>query len=221
MRDEMVDNQLKTRGIRQPAVLGAMPKVPRHLFVPAGEQPNAYVDGPLPIGLGQTISQPYIVAYMTQELALEPQDRVLEIGTGSGYQTAVLAEIAQEVYTVELLGPLQEQAQKILAGLGYRNIHYRLGDGWEGWPEHAPYDKIIVTAAAVEIPKALAAQLKEGGRIVIPVGAHAEAQRLLAAEKHDGMLQTKEAFAVRFVPLVQSNATDPKKKGDRDGKEES
>ncbi len=171
--------------------------MPEHL------QAYAYDDRPLPIGLGQTISQPYIVALMTQALELTPDTKVLEIGTGSGYQTAILAELAKEVYTVEVRPELQERAKKILEELGYTNIHYRVGDGWEGWPEEAPFDAIIVTAAAAEWPQALINQLAEGGRMVIPIGREDWNQTLWLVTKIDGNLIKESLGPVRFVPLIK------------------
>ena len=173
---------IKRRGIKDERVLQALLKVPRHLFVPEDLVHNAYVDAPLPIGMGQTISQPYIVALMTEALELDENSRVLEIGTGSGYQAAILAEIAKEVYTVERIPQLLERAQRVLKSLGYNNIHFKLGDGTEGWEEFAPYDAIIVTAGAPDIPEPLVKQLKEGGRLVIPVGDELT-QRLLRIRK--------------------------------------
>gem|GEM_PF-912409 len=170
-RQKMVERQIKDRGIADKKVLETMAKVERHLFVPEGLREAAYEDTPLPIGDGQTISQPYIVAYMTEAARLGPSDRVLEIGTGSGYQAAVLAEIVKEVYTIEILKPLADSAGARLKELGYENIDLRRGDGYKGWPEQAPFDAIIVTAAPPEIPEDLVDQLKVGGRMVVPVGA--------------------------------------------------
>lgn len=170
--------KIRRHGIKDPRVLEAILKVPRHLFVPKELIHEAYVDAPLPIGEGQTISQPYIVALMTEALELDENSKVLEIGTGSGYQAAILAEIAKEVYTVERIPSLKEKARKVLDALGYENIKFKVGDGTEGWPEYAPYDAIIVTAGAPEIPKPLVEQLKVGGRLVIPVGDELT-QRLL------------------------------------------
>jgi protein-L-isoaspartate(D-aspartate) O-methyltransferase len=199
-RKTMVAEQIAERGIHDPAIINVMCRVPRHIFVPDEYQEQAYYDGPLPIGHGQTISQPYIVAYMTDLLRIKPSDRVLEIGTGSGYQTAVLAELAAEVFTVEINEPLSNEARSRLLALGYSNIRFRTGNGWKGWPEEAPFDKIIVTAAPAEMPEALCAQLKEGGKIVIPVGV--ESQSIIEGEKHHGNIQTHSKIAVRFVPLV-------------------
>jgi protein-L-isoaspartate(D-aspartate) O-methyltransferase len=184
-------------------VMEAMRKVPRDAFVPEELKPFAFDNGPLSIGHGQTISQPYIVALMTDLLELEPDHRVLEIGTGSGYQTAVLAELARQVYTVELIAALSEAAAKRLRKLHYGNIEFRIEDGHEGWPEHAPYDGIIVTAAAAFIPPALIAQLRPGGRLVIPVGQPYQHQELIVVEKNErGETQIHEILGVAFVPLV-------------------
>ena len=189
--------------ITDPDVLAAVERVPRHRFVPKHLQQQAYDDRPLPIGQGQTISQPFVVALMTQALALTPESRVLEIGTGSGYQTAILAELAGEVYTVEVRSDLQARAKRILDALGYANIHYRTGDGWAGWPEKAPFDAIIVTAAAPEWPRALISQLAEGGRMVIPVGEQDWNQTLWLLTKLDGNLIKDSLGPVRFVPLIK------------------
>ena len=189
--------------ITDPRVLDAIERVPRHRFVPEHLQQYAYDDRPLPIGLGQTISQPYIVALMTQSLDLTPETKVLEIGTGSGYQTAILAELAGQVYTVEVHPELQERARRILDELGYTNIHYRIGDGWEGWPEEAPFDAIIVTAAADEWPQALINQLAEGGRMVLPIGKKGWSQTLWLVTKLDGHLIKESLGPVRFVPLIK------------------
>ena len=185
-------------------VLTAMNKVPRHRFVPADQEPNAYANRPLPIGNGQTISQPFIVALMTDMLGLKATDRVLEIGTGCGYQAAVLAELAREVYTIEIVAPLAREAAARFAELGYRNINARSGDGYRGWPAHAPFDAIIVTAAAPEVPPALIEQLKPGGKLVIPVGAQWSGQELRIIEKDQhGKTTTRNALPVRFVPLTR------------------
>lgn len=201
MRHQMVETQIQARGINDERVLAAMRKVPRHEFVPIVEKLLAYSDSPLPIGHQQTISQPYIVALMTELLQLQPNERVFEIGTGSGYQAAILAEIAKEVYTVEIVEPLYEEAKVRLEKMGYSNIHVRRGDGTKGWPEAAPFDKMMVTAAGLKIPDALVLQLKEGGRIVMPVGE--KEQILVVGEKRGGVLQTYETIPVRFVPLVE------------------
>jgi len=185
-------------------VLTAMNKVPRHRFVPADQEPNAYANRPLPIGNGQTISQPFIVALMTDMLGLKATDRVLEIGTGCGYQAAVLAELAREVYTIEIVAPLAREAAARFAELGYRNVNASSGDGYRGWPAHAPFDAIIVTAAAPEVPPALIEQLKPGGKLVIPVGAQWSGQELRIIEKDQhGKTTTRNALAVRFVPLTR------------------
>ncbi len=197
----MTDSQIRARGVRDPRVLAAMAKVPRHLFVPEHLRSRAYSDEPLPIGEGQTISQPYIVAYMTEALGLRGGERILEIGTGSGYQTAVLAECGRDVWTVEILEPLSRRARSVLDGLGYRAVHYRVGDGWAGWPEEAPFDAIIVTAAAAEMPAALEAQLAVGGRMVIPVGTGL--QELVLVRRRKSGLARERLLAVRFVPLIR------------------
>jgi protein-L-isoaspartate(D-aspartate) O-methyltransferase len=184
-------------------VLAAMNKVPRHRFVPLDLAGTAYSNRPLPIGLGQTISQPFIVALMTDLLDLEPQHKVLEVGTGSGYQAAVLAELAREVYTIEIVEPLAREAAKRLESLGYRNVHTRSGDGYRGWPEQAPFDAIMVTAGARELPAPLVEQLKPGGKLVIPVGPQLTGQQLLVIEKDaSGKTKTRNVLAVRFVPLT-------------------
>lgn len=184
-------------------VMAAMAKVPRHKFVPPDEVPYAYENRPLPIGYGQTISQPYIVALMTDLTQVGPGDVVLEIGTGSGYQAAILAELAQAVYTMEIIEPLAVQAGERLGRLGYAKVQARLGDGYHGWPEHGPYDAILVTAAASHVPPPLIAQLKAGGRMVIPVGAPFMIQYLLLIEKAgDGSVSTRQVLPVSFVPLV-------------------
>ena len=172
-----------------------MSDVPRHRFVPTGMQDQAYADFPLPIGHGQTISQPYVVAFMTQMLEVRPEDKILEIGTGCGYQAAVLARLAKQVYTIEIVEPLADEARKLLAELGYKNISVKAGDGFEGWPEHAPFDKIILTCAVKEIPPALIEQLKEGGRIIAPMGATHEVQQLVIATKQAGSSQTQGGAA--------------------------
>lgn len=200
-RARMVETQIQARGVSNPAVLEAMARVPRHVFIPEDLSPYAYSDEPLPIGRGQTISQPYIVAYMTEALGLRRGDRVLEVGTGSGYQTAVLAEVAGEVWTIELVEELSLRAKETLDGLGYAKVHYRVGDGSSGWPEEAPFDAILVTAAASSIPEALEGQLAPGGRMIIPVGV--ESQILVLVSHQGGRLKKKNLLGVRFVPLVQ------------------
>ncbi len=200
----MVEEQLRGRDIEDPRVLAAMGRVPRHLFVPAALRFRAYADHPLPIGNGQTISQPYIVALMTQLAEIEPDDVVLEIGTGSGYQAAVLSEIAKEVYTIEIVADLAESARARLAELGYSDVTVRTGDGYLGWKEKAPFDAILVTAAAPEVPPPLVEQLAPGAILVIPVGPQSEVQSLLRIQKAaDGSTVTREILPVVFVPLVR------------------
>ena len=200
-REKMVETQIKARGVKDTRVLEAMLKVPRHLFVEEALRDQAYGDFPLPIGEGQTISQPYIVAIMTEALELKGSERVLEVGTGSGYQTAILAELALWIYTIEKYSSLLERAKNILIKLGYKNISFKLGDGSLGWKEVAPFDAIIVTAAAPKIPQPLIDQLLEGGRIVIPVGDE-YSQVLVKGIKRDGKLHTQTLEPVRFVKLV-------------------
>ena len=201
-REEMVRNQLVAGGIRNPEVLQAMTEVARHEFVPTSLRPYAYADGPLPIGHGQTISQPFIVAYMTQALELTKEHRVLEVGTGSGYQAAILGKLAKEVYTIEIVPPLAESAKGILSKLGFENVHVRLGDGYLGWPEKAPFDAIIVTCAPDHVPEPLVSQLKEGGRLVIPVGAAGGIQQLVLLRKRNGQISKEKMLDVRFVPMT-------------------
>jgi protein-L-isoaspartate(D-aspartate) O-methyltransferase len=200
LRERMVREQLKGRDIVDTRVLEAMLRVPRHEFVPQSIIGSAYDDSALPLKLGQTISQPYIVAYMTQVLELEGSEKVLEIGTGSGYQAAVLAEIVPEVYTIEILPELSESAKAVLSRLGYENIHFRIGDGFMGWPEQAPFDGIIVTAAPENVPQPLIDQLKEGGRMVIPVGRGNQDLLLLTKEKSG--ITRRATIPVRFVPMT-------------------
>jgi protein-L-isoaspartate(D-aspartate) O-methyltransferase len=186
------------------AVMTAMGKVPRHRFVPPAQERFAYDNRPLPIGEGQTISQPYIVALMTDLLELKPSDRVLEVGTGSGYQAAVLGELVASVYTIEIVEPLGRRAAKLLGELGYRNVQVRTGDGYGGWPEAAPFDAILVTAAPAAVPQPLIDQLKPGGKMVVPVGAPFEVQHLLLVQKQaDGSTTTRRTLPVRFVPLTR------------------
>jgi protein-L-isoaspartate(D-aspartate) O-methyltransferase len=201
-RQQMVEQQLKPRGIKDERVLAAMAKVPREEFVPAYQRSDAYQDGPLPIGYDQTISQPYIVAFMTEQLRLKPSDRLLEIGSGSGYQAAVLAELVAEVYTIEIIEPLAKTAQATLHRLGYKNVHLKVGDGYQGWPEEAPFDAIIVTCAPENVPQPLADQLKDGGRMVIPVGERF-AQQLYLLENKNGQLKQSATLPVRFVPMTR------------------
>ncbi len=209
----MVETQIRLRGVSDAAVLRAMERVPRHRFVSFQYQFQAYGDHPLPIGYGQTISQPYIVALMTEMLRLKPGDRVLEIGTGCGYQTAVLAEIIDEVYTVEVIPQLAEESSRRLDELGYGRVHVRCGDGYEGWAEHAPYDGIIVTAAALEIPPALLEQLADHGRLVIPLGERFGGQDLWLLEKHGARIERRNYGGVLFVPLVRGRKPEA---GERD-----
>jgi protein-L-isoaspartate(D-aspartate) O-methyltransferase len=176
--------------------------VPREEFVPADERGEAYEDGPLPIGHGQTISQPYIVAFMTEQLRLKSSDRVLEIGTGSGYQAAILAELVSEIYSVEIVEPLAKNAEATLQRLGYKNVHVKIGDGYKGWPDAAPFDAIIVTCAPEKVPQPLIDQLKDGGRVVIPVGERF-AQQLYLLEKKNGQMKESVTLPVRFVPMVR------------------
>ncbi|MEB3346468.1 protein-L-isoaspartate(D-aspartate) O-methyltransferase [Aquimarina gracilis] len=201
-RKAMVTNQLIARGINDPATLRAMRKVPREAFVPKSIREHAYQDNPLPIGQGQTISQPYIVAFMTQILQLKPNYKVLEIGTGSGYQAAVLAEIVRSVYTIEIVEELGVSAKKVFQKLGYTNVITRIGDGYNGWEEHAPFDAIIVTAGIEEIPQPLLDQLAEGGRMIIPVGPSNQ-RNLVLVTKKKGKIKTKKVLPVRFVPFVR------------------
>jgi len=200
-RESMVETQIKARGIKNPEVLKAMLKVERHRFVPHHLQNQAYEDHPLPIGQDQTISQPYIVALMTELLELKGKEKVLEIGTGSGYQAAVLAELAKEVYTIEIIEPLALSAQKHLQELGYRNIKVKAGDGYLGWPQYAPFDAIIVTAAPDHIPQPLINQLIEGGRMVLPVGNYPY-QELKMIIKKSGKPEISDILPVLFVPMT-------------------
>jgi protein-L-isoaspartate(D-aspartate) O-methyltransferase len=199
-RRRMVEEQIAARGVRDTRVLAAVRKIPRHLFVPPQMQPYAYADEPLPIGYGQTISQPYIVAFMSEALELKPQDRVLEIGTGSGYQAAVLAELTREVYSIEIVEPLGKEAAERLKRLGYTNVKLRIGDGYRGWPEAAPFDAIMVTAAPGHVPPALVEQLREGGRLVLPVGRFF--QDLIRIRRTPKGTRQESLLPVRFVPMV-------------------
>ena len=204
LRKLMIKNQLQSRGIRDDAVLEVMRSVERHNFVPENYRDRAYSDGPLPIGHGQTISQPYIVAFMTEQLQVSSQHKVLEIGTGSGYQAAILGELAKHVFTIEIIPELAEGAKNILNHLSYKNITVRAGDGYKGWPEEAPFERIMVTAAPAEVPQTLVDQLAPGGRMILPVGAQFLVQYLWVIEKDDQEIVTKEKILpVRFVPMVK------------------
>jgi len=200
-RERMVKEQIVMRGVVEERVLAAMRKVPREEFVPEEYRAESYTDRPLPIGYDQTISQPFIVAFMTEELRPQSTHRVLEIGTGSGYQAAILAELVAEVYSVEIIEPLAKNAESTLQRLGYKNVYVRAGDGYKGWPEHAPFDSIIVTCAPERVPQPLIDQLKEGGRMIIPVGAKF-AQELYLLEKKNGRLEQSAVLPVRFVPMA-------------------
>ena len=202
-RKTMVAKQLKARDIYDRSTLAAMSKVPREQFVPVEVRAYSYSDGPLPIGEGQTISQPYIVAYMTQVLRPKPDHRVLEVGTGSGYQAAVLAEIVDSVYTIEIVDKLGIKSANLLKSLGYTNVEVRIGDGYHGWEEKGPFDGILVTAGAESIPKPLVEQLKNGGRMIIPVGPHRGIRQLVLLEKKDDKIKKSELMAVRFVPFTR------------------
>jgi protein-L-isoaspartate(D-aspartate) O-methyltransferase len=199
-RMHMVDEQIAARDIKSPRVLEAMRRVPRHEFVPEAMRGSAYADSPLPIGYDQTISQPFIVAYMTEALALDATHKVLEIGTGSGYQAAVLGELAKEVYTIEIVAPLAERARRALSKLGYKNVHVRTGNGYLGWPEQAPFDRVMVTAAPDDVPAALVDQLKVGGLMAIPVGVGVQELRIL--RRTASGLETLRTLPVRFVPMT-------------------
>ncbi|MBI4685810.1 MAG: protein-L-isoaspartate(D-aspartate) O-methyltransferase [Nitrospirae bacterium] len=201
-RQRMVENDIRGRGIKDKRVLDAMSRIERHLFVDKGLMHRAYEDNPLPIDEGQTISQPYVVALMTEALRLKPTDRVLEIGTGSGYQAAVLAEIASEVYTIEIRKKLVEKSENLLKSLGYRNIKVKHADGYFGWEEHGPFDAIIVTASANHIPPPLIRQLKEGGSLIIPLGSTVYFQTLTLATKKKGELDVLQMTSVAFVPMT-------------------
>ncbi len=202
-RREMVEQQIRARGVRDARVLTALGRVPRERFVPASLRGRAYDDSPLPIGFDQTISQPYIVAYMSEALGVEPDDTVLEIGTGSGYQAAVLGEIARRVYTIEIVPDLARRAAATLQELGYANIQVRAGDGYAGWPEHAPFDRIIVTAAPKEVPAPLLEQLAAGGRLVIPVGEQGQTQWMTIVDKTELGVVSRRTLPVQFVPFTR------------------
>ena len=202
-RERMVRDQIEERGVRDPRVLEAMRAVPRHEFVPPAHLAQAYEDHPVPIGAGQTISQPYIVALMTELLRPQKEDRVLEVGTGSGYQAAVLAGLVKQVYTIELIEELADSARQRLRRLGYKNVEVRQGDGYAGWPERAPFDKIMVTAAPESVPPALLAQLKPGGRLVLPIGPRFAQELLLVEKDQQGKSKTSTVLPVSFVPMVK------------------
>jgi protein-L-isoaspartate(D-aspartate) O-methyltransferase len=201
LRENMVRTQIISRGITDKAVIEAMRKVERHLFVPDVYVQQAYGDHPLPIGYGQTISQPYIVAFMTEILKLDKSSKVLEVGTGSGYQAAICAEICDSVYTVEIVEELGDRAKQLFKNLGYTNIEVKIGDGYQGWAEHSPYDAIIVTCAPTHVPEPLEDQLKEGGRMIIPVGERYIQELVLLTKKNDTLRQSS-VLDVRFVPMV-------------------
>jgi protein-L-isoaspartate(D-aspartate) O-methyltransferase len=205
LRENMVRQQIRNRGINHKSTLRAMQNVERHRFVPAAQQMRAYDDGPIPIGYGQTISQPYIVAYMTQLADPEPGDRVLEIGAGSGYQAAVLGEIVRQVYTIEIIPELAERSRRLLGELGYDNVEVITGDGYFGHEQHAPYDAIVVTAAAEYIPPPLIEQLRDGGKMIIPVGSPFMVQTLMLVEKKGEKITTTSLMPVRFVPFTRNN----------------
>ncbi|MEQ1841680.1 MAG: protein-L-isoaspartate(D-aspartate) O-methyltransferase [Verrucomicrobiales bacterium] len=206
-RNALVDSFLSETGSRisDPRTIAAMRATPRHLFIPLDQRSEAYGDHPLPIGFGQTISQPSLVAFMTEKLHPEPDDRILEIGTGSGYQAAVLSPLVAEVYSIEIVEPLAAGARETLASLGYDNVHTRLGNGHLGWPEESPFDAVIVTCAPEEIPTTLIEQLREGGRMIIPVGPPTEPQELYLLEKREGKMEKRAILPVRFVPMTGSN----------------
>jgi protein-L-isoaspartate(D-aspartate) O-methyltransferase len=201
----MVADQIEARGVTDPAVLRAMREIPRHMFVPPASRTHAYEDRPLPIGHGQTISQPYIVAYMTEVLGVRPTHRVLEIGTGSGYQAAILGRLARQVWSIEIIPALGTGAAALLRGAGFANVTVKVGDGYGGWPEHAPFDRIIVTAAPDHVPQPLVQQLAVGGRLVIPVGPAGGFQELLLIEKGAAGVVEKKTIPVVFVPLVRKH----------------
>ena len=201
-RESMVEDQLVSRGIKDRHVLDAMRKIPRHLFVDDSMRSRAYNDHPLPIGEGQTISQPYVVAWMTEALNLKPSDRVLEIGTGSGYQAAVLAELVKEVYSIEIRERLKTKASRLLNELGYKNVKTRYADGYFGWKEYAPFDAIIITASPNHIPPPLIKQLNEGGKLIVPLGSTLYYQTLTLVTKKDGELYVEQMGGVSFVPMT-------------------
>ena len=208
LRRQMVETQIRARGVTDERVLAAMLEVPRHLFVPIAERAQAYEDHPLPIGRGQTISQPYVVALMTSLLGLTPQARVLEVGTGSGYQAAVLSRLAGEVYSLEIVPDLAGRALGTLARLGYDNVHVRIADGYRGWPEAAPFDAIVLTAAPPSVPRPLVEQLRPGGRMVLPVGGH-DQDLLVLTRNADGSVRQEKVLPVRFVPMTGEAQHEP------------
>ena len=205
-REAMVEQQIRQRGVLNARVLDAMRSVPRERFVPPEVRAQAYDDGPLPIGSGQTISQPYIVAYMTEALEVEPSHKVLEVGTGSGYQAAVLSELVREVYTIEIVPELARRAEAVLRELGKTNVHVRTGDGYAGWPEEAPFDRIIVTAAPQDLPRPLIEQLAPGGRLVVPVGAQGGPQWMTIVDKTSSGVAERRTIPVQFVPFTREPA---------------
>ncbi len=217
-REKMIAEQLVGRGINDENILQAFAKVPRHLFVPPPDRVFAYNDSPLPIGYEQTISQPFIVAYMTQVAKLDKYDKVLEVGTGSGYQTAILAEMVNAVYSIEILEPLAKDAEKLLKILGYKNIFIKVGNGYEGWPVKGPFDAIIVTAAPDEVPMKLAEQLRIGGKMVVPVGTK-DQMLLLVTKTPDGFIN-KKLLPVRFVPMVEEKEEEQKSEPEPKSKDE-
>jgi protein-L-isoaspartate(D-aspartate) O-methyltransferase len=206
-RQTMVEQQIEARGISDPATLAALRTVPRHEFLPMRLRSEAYADYPLPIGHGQTISQPFIVAFMTEAIRPQPGERILEIGAGSGYQAAILAQMGAEVYTIEIVEPLAEMARQTLERLGYKNAHVKHGDGFRGWPEHAPFDAIIVTCAPDKIPAPLVEQLRDGGRMIIPVGSGMNQELVLLRKKGD-KIEKQSVLPVRFVPMTGEAQTD-------------
>jgi protein-L-isoaspartate(D-aspartate) O-methyltransferase len=206
-RSAMVEQQIEARGISDPATLAALRTVPRHEFLPMRLRSEAYADYPLPIGHGQTISQPFIVAFMTEAIRPQPGERILEIGAGSGYQAAILAQMGAEVYTIEIVEPLAEMARQTLERLGYKNAHVKHGDGFRGWPEHAPFDAIIVTCAPDKIPAPLVEQLRDGGRMIIPVGSGMNQELVLLRKKGD-KIEKQSVLPVRFVPMTGEAQTD-------------
>lgn len=204
-REQMVETQIRNRGITNSDILDAFLQVERHRFVPEEMIELAYIDSPLPIGEGQTISQPYVVAFMTKQLQIKPSQKILEIGTGSGYQAAILAELGAEVYSIEIIESLAQNAKKVLNEIGYDNIHLKTSDGYLGWEEYAPYDAIIVTCAPSQIPEPLIEQLTDGGKMIIPVGEQVSVQELILLEKNKGKIKQRSILPVRFVPMIDEN----------------